>query len=276
MKKHIYILAAMAALFTAACGNFKTASNGVKYRVIKSGDGEANADTTSLLFANYSIAIESTDSILKESYTANQPSYIPVFEPTMKTVLQTLVKGDSALLLINADSFFLNSFGQPRPEWIKAGDNIKFIITVNDIFSKEQMRAKEMEEIRSLSAKDSADFNAAVASMPNAIKTTNGVVYTEIKPGTGAGVKKGDKVKVLYKGTLLNGQVFDENLQNGIEVSVGLQQVIPGWDEMLSAMKLGQKVKAIIPWSLAYGRSGSGPIPPFSSLVFEMELIKIN
>lgn len=276
MKKHIYILVAMAALVTASCDKYTKTESGLRYRVIEKGNGEANIDTASLLFANYSISIASNDSVLRETFTQNKPNYIPVFEPTMKIALTALVKGDSAEILINADSFFLNSLGQPRPEWVKAGDDIRFIIKVEDIMSQNDMRKKEMEEMQQLGAKDSIDQAAAIAALPNQQKTEKGVYYTELKTGKGKSVKKGDKVKVLYKGTLLNGQVFDENQKDGIEFSVGLQQVIAGWDEILLTMKEGQKIKAIIPWQMAYGPQGNGPIPPFSTLVFEMELLKVN
>jgi FKBP-type peptidyl-prolyl cis-trans isomerase len=115
-----------------------------------------------------------------------------------------------------------------------------------------------------------------ISTLPDAKKTASGLYYVVEKTGKGKAAKKGDKVQVLYKGTLLNGQVFDENLKDGISFPVGLGQVIPGWDEMLQLMKEGDKVKAIIPWNLAYGPRGNGPIPPFSTLVFEMELVKVN
>jgi FKBP-type peptidyl-prolyl cis-trans isomerase FkpA len=248
MKNKIYIVAAMAALFTASCGDFKTAENGLRYRVLEKGDGEANTDTASMLFANYSLSIASNDSVLRETFTQDQPNYIPVFEPSMKLAFKELVKGDSAEILINADTFFLNSFGQPRPDWIKAGDDIRFIVKVKDIMNQQEMRKKEMEEVQKMSAKDSVDQREAIAMLPQPQKTANGVYYTEIKSGSNKMAKKGDKVKVLYKGMLLNGQVFDENQQAGIEVNVGLQQVIAGWDELLQVMKEGQKIKAIIPW----------------------------
>ncbi len=276
MKKNIYIIAAMAALFTVACGKYKTTQGGLKYRIIEKGDGEANTDTTALLFANYSISIESTDSVLRETFTKDQASYIPVFEPTMKEALNEFTKGDSAEVLINADSFFLNSLGQPRPDWIKAGDNIRFILKIKDVVNEQDMRKKQMEEIQQLGVKDSIEQKAAIAALPNAQKTPNGVYYTELKAGTGKAIKKGDKVTVLYRGSLLSGQVFDENQKDGIQVTLGLGQVIIGWEEILLSMKEGQKVRAIIPSQMAYGAQGSGPIPPFSTLVFEMEVIKIN
>lgn len=276
MKKSIYILAAVAALFTASCGDLKTTESGIKYRVLAKGDGEANSDTSSLIYANYRIAIESSDSVLVETFTTGKAGYIPVFEPTMKEVLTKLVKGDSAEILINADTFFVNSFGQPRPPFIKEGDNIKFTLKVQDVFSQEDMRKKEQNEMQDLSKKDSLDRAAAIAGMADAKTTDKGVYYVTTINGKGKQVKKGDKVTVLYKGMLLNGQVFDENQKDGIELSVGLGQVIPGWESMLMEMKEGQKVRAIIPWEQAYGPRGQGPIPPYSTLVFEMELIKIH
>lgn len=276
MKKNIYIIAAMAALFTAACGKYKTTEGGLKYRIIEKGDGEANTDTASLLFTNYSISIESTDSVLRETFTKDQPTYIPVFEPTMKEALKEFTKGDSAEVLINADSFFLNSLGQPRPEWIKAGDNIRFILKIKDVLNEQDMRKKQMDEAKQFSVKDSIEQKAAIAALPNPKQTPNGIYYTELKAGTGKAVKKGDKVTVLYRGSLLNGQVFDENQKDGIQVTLGLGQVIIGWEEMLQSMKEGQKVRAIIPSEMAYGPQGQGPIPPYSTLVFEMEIIKIN
>ncbi|MES2688958.1 MAG: FKBP-type peptidyl-prolyl cis-trans isomerase [Bacteroidota bacterium] len=276
MKKSIYILAAVAALFTASCGEYKTTESGVRYKVLSKGDGEANNDTSSLIYANYRIAVESTDSVLVETFTSGKAGYIPVFEPTMKEALTKLVKGDSAEILINADTFFMNSFGQARPPFVKEGDHIKFTVKINDIFSQDQMRKKEEMEMQDLSQKDSLERSAAIAAMPDAKSTDKGVFYVTTINGTGKQVKKGDKLKVLYKGMLLNGQVFDENQKDGIELTVGLGQVIPGWESMLMQMKEGQKVRAIIPWSQAYGPRGNGPIPPYSTLVFEMEILKIN
>jgi FKBP-type peptidyl-prolyl cis-trans isomerase FkpA len=277
MKKAIYMMAAAAAFFTVSCGKYKKTASGIQYQVIeRSGDATPNSDTTSLLFANYRISIQSNDSVLFETFSKDKPGYIPVFEPTMKEALMDLVKGDSAEVIINVDTFFLNSFGQPRPPFVKEGDNIRFILKIKDIMSQEDMRKKEMQEMQELSVKDSVDQQAALAALPNKKEAGDGIFYTTLTEGKGKQVKKGSKVVVLYKGMLLNGQVFDENQKEGYDVTVGLGQVIPGWETMLLQMKEGQKVKAIIPWEQAYGGRGSGPIPPFSTLMFEMEVISVK
>lgn len=278
MKKSIYLLAAVAALFTVACGGYKTTENGVKYRIITDNtEGRAvDGDSNAVMYMNYKLAIESTDSTLVETFSKNSPVYIPVNEPNFRKAFELLSVGDSAELLINADTFFMNSFGQSRPAFIKEGDNIKFIVKIVDIMNQQEIMKKEQDDMAKLQQTDSLAFNQMISTLPNAKKTASGLYYVVEKTGKGKAAKKGDKVQVLYKGTLLNGQVFDENLKDGISFPVGLGQVIPGWDEMLQLMKEGDKVKAIIPWNLAYGPRGNGPIPPYSTLVFEMELVKVN
>jgi FKBP-type peptidyl-prolyl cis-trans isomerase FklB len=85
-----------------------------------------------------------------------------------------------------------------------------------------------------------------------------------------------DRVKVHYHGTLLDGSVFDSSVQRGEPVTFGVTEVIPGWTEVLQLMPVGSKWKVYIPFNLAYGSQGAGPIQPYSSLVFEIDLIGIE
>jgi len=110
--------------------------------------------------------------------------------------------------------------------------------------------------------------------------TANGLYYIEKVAGKGPKAKTGSKVKVHYTGKLLNGTVFDSSLDRKpatpFEFTIGQGQVIPGWDEGISLMSAGGKATLLIPSKLGYGAQGSGKIPAYSPLVFDVELISIT
>lgn len=109
--------------------------------------------------------------------------------------------------------------------------------------------------------------------------TPSGLRYKIITQGTGAKPGKGDRVSVHYEGALLDGTVFDSSFQRGepIEFLLGVGQVIPGWDEGISLLKVGDRAKLLIPSDLAYGSRGAGGvIPPDAPLLFEVSLEGIS
>ena len=98
-----------------------------------------------------------------------------------------------------------------------------------------------------------------------------------IRKGTGVKpTSSNDQVTVHYKGMLTDGKVFDSSYERGETTSFGLNQVIRGWTEGLQLMEVGSKYEFYIPENLAYGAQTQGGIPPYSTLIFEVELFKIN
>ncbi len=118
-----------------------------------------------------------------------------------------------------------------------------------------------------------------LAKSENQITTDSGLKYVEIATGSGATPTKGQTISVHYTGTLENGEKFDSSRDRNqpFEFQVGTGQVIKGWDEGLMLMKVGDRRKLIIPAELGYGARGmGGAIPPNSTLVFDVELLKIK
>ena len=120
---------------------------------------------------------------------------------------------------------------------------------------------------------------SAPATVGSGVHTTaSGLQYEVLKRGTGTvSPTATDNVTVHYHGTTLSGAVFDSSVERGAPATFPLNGVIPGWTEGVQLMKVGDKFKFVIPHNLAYGASSPSPqIPPFSTLVFEVELLAIN
>ncbi len=141
---------------------------------------------------------------------------------------------------------------------------------------QEYLTGKQQEQFAAV--KDAGEtFLAANAERPEVTVMPSGLQYEVLQEGTGAKPTTSDKVTVHYHGTLIDGTVFDSSVNRGEPASFGVTQVIQGWVEGLQLMPVGAKYKFYIPFNLAYGERGAGQnIPPFSALVFEVELLEIN
>ena len=126
--------------------------------------------------------------------------------------------------------------------------------------------------------KAGVDFLAENAKKEGVITLPSGLQYKVLKQGDGAVAKTSDKVKVKYEGRLIDGKVFDSTDKHGGEpVTFSPNQVIKGWTEALCMMPVGSKWQLYIPQELAYGPRGAGAdIPPYSTLVFDVEVLEIE
>jgi FKBP-type peptidyl-prolyl cis-trans isomerase len=120
------------------------------------------------------------------------------------------------------------------------------------------------------------EFLAKNKGLEEVTTTASGLQYEVITEGNGPKPSFSDQVKVHYHGTFVDGTVFDSSVASGKPATFGVGRVIKGWTEALQLMPVGSKWKLYIPYDIAYGAQGSNPtIPPFSMLIFEVELLEI-
>lgn len=171
---------------------------------------------------------------------------------------------------LDADTFrsgVMNAFDGTEPA-IPVEEAQKLI---NDYLQELQDKAEKVARA------EGEQFLAENGKKENVKTTASGLQYVVEKEGTGAQPTAEDEVTVHYTGKLLNGQVFDSSVNRGEPATFPLNRVIPGWTEGVQLMKEGAKYTFFIPSDLAYGPQGvPGAIPPHSTLIFDVELIKVN
>jgi FKBP-type peptidyl-prolyl cis-trans isomerase len=140
-----------------------------------------------------------------------------------------------------------------------------------------QQELSKMAEAKSAEArKDGEAFLEKNKSADGVQSTASGLQYKTNLEGAGMAPDENDEVTVHYEGRLTDGTIFDSSIKRGEPATFGLNQVIPGWTEGLQLMKEGGKTTFYIPQQLAYGAQDMGTIPAYSTLIFEVELIKVN
>jgi len=148
---------------------------------------------------------------------------------------------------------------------------------VNTFFAEMEAKQKMANAEAGKAARQMGEqFLAENAKRPGIITTKSGLQYEVLTEGTGKQPNAKDTVRCHYEGRLIDGTVFDSSYKRNAPADFGLQQVIAGWTEGVQLMKEGSKFRFYIPYMLAYGEGGAGAmIPPFSALVFDVELIKV-
>tara|TARA_B100001248_G_scaffold105707_1_gene78785 strand:- start:11 stop:622 length:612 start_codon:yes stop_codon:yes gene_type:complete len=142
---------------------------------------------------------------------------------------------------------------------------------IQNYFQKQQAKASESV------IEEGKKFLTENSKKDGVITLESGLQYEIIKSGEGAKPTINDQVTTHYHGTLLDGTVFDSSVERGQPATFPVSGVIKGWTEALQLMTVGSKWKLFVPYDLAYGERGAGPkIGPYTTLIFEVELISIN
>lgn len=175
--------------------------------------------------------------------------------------------------------------GQEVVDAIAQGDVIETLEIVrvgeeaenwNAVEAFEKFKSSGEERLAEEKKRQAAELDKVSAGFES---TESGLRYKIIQKGNGAKAEKGNKVSVHYEGSLLSGQVFDSSYKRNepIDFQLGVGQVIPGWDEGIGLLQVGDKARFVIPSELAYGSAGAGGvIPPNAPLLFDVELMGVN
>lgn len=149
---------------------------------------------------------------------------------------------------------------------------------VQNFFMEQEKKQRAAAEERFKAVKEEGEkYLAENAKREGVVVTASGLQYKVLTEGTGKQPKATDTVVCHYEGFLTDGSVFDSSVQRGEPAAFGLNQVITGWTEGLQLMKEGAKYRFFIPYNLGYGERGAGAsIPPYSTLIFDVELIEVK
>jgi len=273
----------------SSCSNdkysdFETDKSGLRYKIVKESESKQFSKTGDILELKL-IYKNSNDSVLFNSDELRKPFRMQIEKKShhggsFEDALQLLNTGSRALFIISADSFYTKTLGKKLPAEVMKGSNLIF-----DICIVKKLNKTEVEEERKLmteSAKQLEDNLMKQFIDDNKIKEVpkfSGLYIIEQEVGTGRAVKSGDILMVNYTGMFVNGKIFDSSFKRRepFVFTIGQGNVIQGWEEGFMNMKTGAKARFIIPSHLAYGKEGYGSIiPPYSCLIFDVELLKIK
>lgn len=231
-------------------GDWKTTPSGLKYMVVSKGTGTKIEDGD-IVTCNY---IEKTekDSVIDDSRLLNTPFVVKVSTgsaiPGFLEALKLSNVGDKLEIFVP----YSIGYGEVQAGSINPKTNLKFTIEI--ISSTQGLRPFDTK------GKDT-------------VKLSSGLKYIMVLKGNGMRPGKGDIVQIRYTGYLPDGKVFDSSVERNETIKFNLGASLPGLDEGIGQMEVGGKARIIIPYMLAFGEAGRGPIPAKTDIIYDVELV---
>lgn len=280
VKNSIYgiILLWMFSLVSCTDG-YKTLENGLKYKLLVENKDAPKGEIKDIYIVSMRYSTLD-DSIIYDNKNIRLQFNTPTHDGgCLEDALSLLHVGDSGSFIIDAEGFYVFTRKMALPGFLKEGDKLKFDIKLKEIirFSDFQLDKKT---ILSENSKEESVLLDAYLKRTNVTvaPSSSGLYYIEKKKGIGPKPVPGKRVWVHYLGYFIDGKLFDNSYERGAPFvfRYGNAEVIQGWEEGLSQMAQGGSALLVIPSHLAYGDNGKGKIPAFSTLIFEIELIKVE
>jgi len=294
--KHLSFFFIGVAILGASCNaqektadGFTKLDGGLEYKTIIKGTDTQTARPGD--FAELNVVMKIGDSVmintleLNDGLPVKQALTAPGSKGDLMEGLLLMKAGDSTIFRMNLDTLSALSH-QPRPDWVKDSHAYAvWEVKMVSLMSKEENdMAMEKAQSQQKGIDDSLILNYFKEHQISGYqKTASGLYYVVHQQGTGASPKTGETVTVNYTGKLLNGEVFDSNVDpkfqhvEPFEFPLGQHRVITGWDEGVALMKKGEKATFYIPSHLGYGQRGApGRIAPNAILIFDIELVSFQ
>lgn len=280
----IVLLFAMLTSCVDKYGDFEVAESGLNYRIV---DNNRNTGATpqigDILELKYSYEVENGRELFNSENDGKR--YLKKLEKpahlggSIEDGLAMMHEGDSALFKITAENFLLFSEKNGKlPEGVDALDQIIIKVRLVDIMDKEDMElymasSYHSGEEKELEILENYIKNANVTVEPS----SNGVYVIVNSEGSGDYITDGDLVTLNYTLTLVDGVLVETTLGNEpMTYVVGRDRMIQGWEESMCKLKKGASAQLIIPSSMAYGSAGKGNILPYSTLIFDIDIIDVQ
>ena len=276
----------MATVLFTACNQkypgYKRTSDGLYYRFYNQDRSAQQPQMTD--FLKLDMACYLHDSLYYDWSQMKTEVYMQLSEPHFKGDLQSALAlmrvGDSASFYIKADSVAIHYYEQnPDSVGLKPEDVVRYEVKLLEVKSQEEFK-EGVDRVRNQMIAESHEALAAYIEN-NDIKVKpleSGIYIMPVEKGKVRCPVKGDKVEIDFEAKLLNGQSIGSTFGQDEKFTfvLGEGYVIPGWEEIVPMMHLGERIQAIIPFEMAYGEHSVDQIPPYANLLYDIKLLKIT
>jgi len=287
--KGIYLFIYLVLSCMISCGRiannpgYKPAGYGMYYRLHKIGENPEKAKPGDYITVN--LEYRTIKDSLFFAGTRKLKVSNPADEGSIDACFTLLAEEDSASFILLAEDFFINTLRTNLPAFIPAGGSLKINVEMLDIQTEaEYENEKEafLSWINDFGDYEKVILKQFIASEELPVKPLpSGIFYLNLRPGKGKKVEPGDTLIINYEGRFLHGKFFDSTIRRRqpFQFVYGTEwQVIKGLEEAIGMMHEGERSLFILPSELGFGSQGSstGIIPPFTSLIFEVEILKVS
>lgn len=275
----IWSIALLVAIMSCSTGKYKMHESGLQYKFFKQNMDAEKPKESDIIAIQFKYESEKGELIEESDLFRTQLKAPSHGGGAIEDALGMMHKGDSALFLIKAEDYYTQTRGIRVPKELEPTEFLHFYIKMVDIISYEEFE-KERHSAR-ISNERLEDKLLEEYLERTSIKTeptASGLYFILQKKGNGAYPVPGKNVTVNYTGSFIDGKIFDSSYKRNkpFTFKLGIGEVIHGWEEGISKMRVGDKAKLVIPSSLAYGDQQMGPVPPYATLVFDIELVSVE